>query len=162
MMPATVLAAPFKASAIGTDVYVGALPVNLASPTRTELNAMTNINLHLDKDNGLSGFELTPNTVMATDLGTGIGYPQSDGDTYGTGTIGAFLDPRGASHDLRSVMSEGDALALVIFDKTDTAGSKMDVFAITVRAISKSRAGVKMLSIPTDINNSERDVTVPA
>lgn len=161
-MAASVLAAPFKSSAIGKDVYVGPLPVDLSAPTRSELNAMTNINLHLDKDNALAGFELTPATVTATDLGTGIGYPLSDGDAYGTGTIGAFLDPRGPSHDVRSVISEGDQLALVIFDTKDTAALNMDVFAITVRPISKSRNGVQMLSIPVDINNSERDVTVPA
>lgn len=161
-MAATVLASPFKFSAIGKDVYIGPLPADITSPIRSELNAMTNIHFHLDKDNGLTGFELTPNTVTATDLGSGIGYPLNDGDAYGTASLQCHMDKRGPDHDVRSVITEGDSLAVVIFDTLDTAALKMDVFAVTVRPISKGRAGVQMLTIPVDINDAARDVTVPS
>lgn len=161
-MPATVLASPFRYSAIKKDVYLVPTIAVITAPTRSELNAGTNIKFHLDKDNGLQGFELQPQSVVATDLGSGIGYNLNDGDTYPQATISAFMNKPGSSGDLRSVISEGDATFIVIFDTLDTAGLKMDVFAVNVRPISKTRAGVEMLSIPMDISNSARDVTVPS
>lgn len=161
-MSASVLAAPFKFSAIGKDVVVCSSVSNIASPTRAEINAGTNIKLHLDKDNGLSGFELSHNTVTATSLGDGIGYPLNDGNAYGTATLTAHQSKTGSTTDVRSVFTEGSTAYILIFDTVDTAGLKMDVFQVTVNPITKARAGVQMLTIPVDIGNSARDVTVPA
>ena len=161
-MPATVLAAPFKYSAIGKDVYVCPTIAMLTAPLRSELNAGTNIKLHLDKDTGLAGFELTHNTVTATSLGDGIGYVLNDGNAYGTATLTCHQSKTGAASDVRSLLTEGATTYIVIFDTADTAGLRMDVFAVTVNPITKVRAGVAMLTIPVDIGNSARDVTVPA
>lgn len=161
-MPATVLAAPFKYSAIGKDVYVVDTIADITAPTRAELDAGTNINLHLDKDNGLQGFELTHNTVTGTSLGDGIGYSLSDGDSYGTASLTCHQDKTGAAADVRSVLTEGDSTHIVIFDSKDTSGLNCDVFSVTVRPITKARSGVQMLTVPVDINASARDVVVPA
>lgn len=161
-MTATVLPAPFKFSAIGKDVVVCAPVADITSVTRSEINAGTNINLHLDKDSGLTGFELSPQSVTMTDLGSGIGYPVSDGSSYGTGSINAHMAKTGPDDDVRSVFTEGDDYTLIIFDSKDTAGLAMDVFSVTCRPISKNRAGGQMLMVPVDIGNSDRDQTVPA
>jgi hypothetical protein len=161
-MSASVLAAPFKYSGIGKDVVVCTSVANIASPTRAEINAGTNINKHLDKDSGLTGFELTHNTVTATSLGDGIGYPLNDGNAYGTATIVAHQSKTGAAADVRSVFTEGATVYILIFDTIDTPALKMDVFQVTVNPITKARAGVQMLTVPVDIGNSARDVTVPA
>lgn len=161
-MAAPVLAAPFKYSALGKDVII--MPAVADSglvPTRSEINAGTNIKLHLDKTSGLSGFTLTPNSTTMSNLGDGIGYPVSDGSDYGTASFMCHQDKRGATYDVRSVFTEGADLFAMICDTTDTAGLSADVFAITVRPIDKSRAGGSMLTVPVDVNSSARDVTIP-
>jgi hypothetical protein len=161
-MAASLLASPFKFSAINRDVYVLPSCANISSPTRAELNAGTNIRLHLDKDAGLAGFELTHNTITMTSMGDGIGYAVSDGNAYGSPSITAHQSKGGPTGDVRSVFVEGSTQYVVIFDTTDTAGLKMDVFAVTVNPITKSRTGGSMLMVPFDIGSSARDVTVPA
>lgn len=162
-MPATVLDAPFKYSAIKKDVII--IPSVADSglvPTRTEINAGTNIKLHLDKDSGLSGFTITPNSVTATDLGSGVGYPLDDGSTYGTASFMCHQDKRGATYDVRSVFTEDVTVYAMICDTLDTAGLAADMFAVTVRLIDKSRSGVSMLTVSVDINLAVRSVTIPS
>jgi hypothetical protein len=162
-MAASVLASPFKYSAIKKDVII--MPAVADSglvPTRAEINAGTNIKYHLDKDSGLSGFTVTPNSVTATDLGSGVGYPLDDGSTYGTASFMCHQDQRGKTYDVRSVFTEGTTYYALICDTLDTAGLAGDTFAVTVRLIDKSRAGVSMLTVSVDINLAARSITIPA
>jgi hypothetical protein len=129
-MAASVLASPFKYSAIKKDVII--MPAVADSglvPTRAEINAGTNIKYHLDKDSGLSGFTVTPNSVTATDLGSGVGYPLDDGSTYGTASFMCHQDQRGKTYDVRSVFTEGTTYYALICDTLDTAGLAADTFA---------------------------------
>ena len=161
-MAAPVLASPFKYSAIGKDVVVCTSIANISSPTRAEINAGTNIKLHLDKDTGLTGFELTHNTVTATSLGDGIGYPLNDGNAYGAASFACHQSKTGSTTDVRSVFTEGATQYVIIFDSVDTAGLKMDVFQFTVNPITKTRSSTQLLTVPVDLGASARDVTVPA
>lgn len=162
MTTAPVLASPFKFSAIGKDVIVmPAIADSGLVPTRTEIDAGTNIKLHLDKDSGLTGFTITPNTITMTDLGSGVGYPLDDGSTYGTASLTCHQAKTGSSDDVRSVFTEGDTIYLMICDTTDTAGLEADTFALTVRLIDKSRAGGSMLMVQVDIGLAARGITIP-
>lgn len=161
-MVATDIAAAVRYSnTLNKTVYVCPTMVDYTSPSRAELNAGTRIDRVIPKD-GIAGFAGSESTITADDLKTGVMIPVHDGEDWSQGsTINAHLSKSGT--DIRSVLTKGTSLYIVIFDSTDTAALKMDVFPVFVGSAQKSRSGLAMVTIGCTFTGVPAvDVTVPA
>lgn len=142
-------------------VYVLPTAADYTAVTRAELDAGTRIDGEIPKD-GISGFAGSEQTITADDLKTGITIPVHDGEDWSSGsTINAYLSKTGT--DVRSVLPKDSNQVIVIFDSTDTAGQKMDVFPVFVGSHQKSRSGMAMVTVGLTFTGVPSvDQTVPA
>ena len=146
---------------LNKTVYVLPACADITAPTRAELNAGTRIDSVIPKT-GITGFSGTQSTITSDDLKTGMTLSINDGEDWSQGsTIEAHLSKSGT--DIRSVLPKGQSKFIVMFDSTDTAGLKMDVFDIYVGSAEKSRSGLAMVTLGCTYNQVPAiDVTVPA
>jgi hypothetical protein len=140
-------------------VYAPAI-ANIASPTRAEINAGTDLSNEVSE---INGFAVNSAFIDAPDLGTSFvakiaGRTSSDDSSV---TMYASVN----SVDVRSLLPRGTAGYLIWFDEGDVAGRKCDVYPITVGSIGKDRSleEASRMSVNVAITRTPAEnVTIPA
>jgi hypothetical protein len=143
-----------------TKTYWVPTIANLASPTRPELNAGTDLSAEIA---GMTGWEISADRVAVPDLGTRF-----------TGRISGRVNPGDAqivfyasqdTADVRDLLSRGDKGNIFIADGGDVAGQKARVFAVEISAVTPTTdvAGSESTRVMVDfsITAADEEVTVP-
>lgn len=161
-MAATPIAAPDKYFHRGkTKVYFLTAISNLASPTRSELNAGTDISGPLT---AADGWDVSGNKIETPALGSEFTTSIAGATSVGDPSLSMYADQQG--DDVRTLLPRGTKGFIVILWGGDVAGNKMDAFPIEVLSVGKpldigdnaAQVNIKF-SIPTP---PEVDIEVPA
>jgi len=163
-MAATVLPAPYEYTALKhLTVYYCSSMADYTAPTRSELDAGTDVTRHIPKQ-GINGFTKTANVVQADNLATGGSVSLDDGYSLDQSSIQFHMSKNGSASDIRSVIAEGDEGYFVFFDNKDIGGNKMDVWPVQCQTISKSKQAGQdmMLTASFQVNEPAENITVPA
>src|SRR6266702_2726259 len=115
-----------------TKHYWGTTIATLASPSRAELDAMTDLSTNLEE---AAGFTISGSTVSSQSfVGAALNLqgPKSVDDSS--------LRIRNSltGTDARTIMTQDLAGYIVVFPEGDVSGRKMDVFQVIVNAVPKS------------------------
>lgn len=135
-MPATPLNVGEKFSALdGLEVvFVPVIAAFPAAPTRTEINAGTDLTTEISS---WEGFEIDPQTIETPSLARFVGnIPGRINIT--AGTLNLYAD-RGAD-DVRDVLPDGTTGYILWMDSGDTPTDAMDVWPVRVNRLSKVRS----------------------
>jgi hypothetical protein len=145
------------------QVYWVPTIANVNSPTRSELNAGTDLTGEI-VDGGVSGFSTSPTTVDAPDLGSKITRKVAGRTTLDDSSLMLYADSQ--SNDARTLFTDGAVGNIVVFPEGDHSGGtyKMQVHPVTVLtstidedttklgqftvSFAASNAPVKNISIP--------------
>jgi hypothetical protein len=147
---------------LNQTVYVCPAMADYTNPTRSELNAGTRIDSVIPKD-GIGGFAGTESTVTTDDLKSGVTIPLHDGEDWSGGSTITTYASKSGTQAHTGVLAKGSTVYVVLFDSTDTAGLKMDVFPCFVGAQTKARSGAATVeSALTYTGVPAQNVTVPA
>lgn len=134
-MPATPIASTSRYIPPGTTRYYWVATIsNYLSPTRSELNAGSDLTAEIS---AVSGFATSSDQQDTPDLGSRfvskipgrINADDSSITMYASST----------SSDARSLMPRDTAGFIVILPEGDVTGQKMDVFPVKVTGVPKSR-----------------------
>ena len=114
-----------------TKHYWGTTIATLASPSRAELDAMTDLSTNLEE---AAGFTISGSTVSSQSfVGAALNLqgPKSVDDSS--------LRIRNSltGTDARTIMTQDLAGYIVVFPEGDVSGRKMDVFQVIVNAVPK-------------------------
>jgi hypothetical protein len=99
--------------------------------------------------------------------------PDPDVGTMETGTVGGEitfpnssltfrLSEAGPTVDIRSVLHEGDEVAVVIADQGKESGKTADVIHATVKYDSRMRDDISRAMYPFSVHGVDKDVVIPA
>lgn len=136
-----------------TEFYFVAAMADYTSPTRSELNAGTNLTPEV-ADAG--DWAITSASVDTPDLGN-LFTSQITGKITADGTtLNMYADD--ASSDARSLMPRGTTGFIVKFPEGDVAGHKMDVFPVKVGSVPKPTS----MGNPSTLNFTYYVTKVPA
>jgi hypothetical protein len=105
---------------------------NIASPTRSEINAGTDLS---DEISAVSGWEVTGNTEDAPSLGSVFISKVSSTTTAGDSSLTFYADS--TSTDVRTLLSRGSAGYIIWMWEGDVAGHLADVFPVKVTSVPK-------------------------
>jgi hypothetical protein len=145
-----------------TVVYWVPTIASVPAPTRSELNAGTNLTGEIP-DDGISGFSLARDSVDAPDMATGF-VAQLPGRITAAASMLTFYRSNNST-DIRALLSVDLTGYIVMFPEGDTAGRKMDVFPVRVKAKPKDFGGNNPAKITYEFaitSTPSEDVTVPA
>jgi hypothetical protein len=144
-----------------TKIYWVATVATLASPTRSELDAGTDLTAEVA---AATGWEITADRVAVPDLGTKF-----------VGRISGRVNPGDAqivfyasedTEDVRDVLARGDQGNIFIGDGGDVTGQKARMFAVEVSAVTPTVdvAGTEGARIMVDfsITAVAEEVIVPS
>ena len=115
-----------------THFYYVAAIANTASPTRSELNAGTDLTPEIA---AVGDWAINGAAVPTPDLSTLFDSSVSGKTSMGTTTIDMYASSN--STDVRSLLPRGTTGYIVKFPEGDVTGRTMDVFKITVLAQPK-------------------------
>lgn len=140
-------------------VFVPVIAAGTGIPTRTEINAGTDLTTEIE---GWDGFEVDPQEIETP------GLARYTGTIPGTikinsGTLRIYAD-RGAD-DVRDVLPDGTTGALVFMDNGDTPADLMDIWPIRVNKISKLRSTDAATRLSIKFSHPRlpvEDATIPA
>lgn len=135
-MPATAITQATRFTSRGsTRAYWLTTVANPAAPSRSELNAGTDLSRELaDWD----GWSEEPELLSAPDLANRRTRQVVGPIEPGSPTITMYMSKTGT--DARSLMAEGATGYMVFMDGGDVAGQKMDLYPVTVSAVVKQRS----------------------
>jgi len=160
-MPATPLVASERISALGglEIVYVPTIAASNGVPTRTEINAGTDLTGEVAE---WAGFTTTATTIDTPDLTSFVGKLPGRTEAEDS-SISLYADRAG--DDARDLLARGTTGFIIFMDDGDTPGSLMDIYPIQVNTLAKERsmdnatlirADVSMVSVPVE------NVVIPA
>lgn len=132
----------------------------LSSPTRSEINAGTNLSPEVQ---GVSGWEVTGNTEDTPDLGSVFIGKVPSTTTSDASTITFYADS--TSVDVRGLLARGSQGFIIWMDEGDVAGYLMDVFPVRVTSAPKKRdvSAVAMIDINFAVlREPAENVIIPA
>jgi hypothetical protein len=123
-----------------------------------------------------SAVDVTDNLIpgsLAGFTGEQGDLPDPDVGTLETGTVpGEITFPNssltfrvskaGPTADIRSVLTEGDEVAVVIADQGKETGKTADVIHATVKYDSRMREDISRAMYPFSVHGVEKDVVIPA
>lgn len=160
-MPATPLVASNRYFARGvTKVYAVTTIANIASPSRAELNAGTDLSPEVAE---ISGWQVSGGEIETPDLATVFTSKIPGSTAVDDSSITFYADQVGV--DVRGVLPRGTATNIVIMYGGDVAGAKMDVSKTRVRSVGKpvsmgDDAGMVVVQFSITAEPAE-DVTIP-
>jgi len=118
-----------------TKVYFVPTIANKASPTRSELDAGTDLSPEIaDSD----GWQVTGDTVDTPDLGTTFVGKIPSTTSADDSSLTMYADS--GSQDVRTLLPRGTTGFIVWMDEGDEAGLLMDVFPVRVTSAPKQRS----------------------
>jgi hypothetical protein len=132
-MPATTIAAATRFSSRGfTVIYWLPACANIASPTRAELNAGTNLSSQVMDG---SGWTVSSEQIDAPDMATRFTSKIAGSISAEDSSLTMYASKTGV--DARQLMPQDTAGFIVILYGGDVAGQKMDVWPVTVASVAK-------------------------
>lgn len=144
-----------------TKIYYCLTIVSIASPTRAEMNAGTDLSREVAEVNG---WDITSEEIETPDLATSFTSKIPGSLSVGDSSINMYADDNGA--DARGVLPRGTVGYILMLYGGDIAASKMDVFPIKVRSVGKP---ISLGDDPSTVNLQfsitaapQENVTVPA
>lgn len=143
-----------------SDTYWVLTIANIASPTRAELNAGTNL---ANEIASIEGFTVESALLDAPDQGRKFVGQVSHRVTAATSSLSCYASSN--SIDVRGLIHRDDVGYLVFLDEGDVAGRKMDVFPVKCSSVSKPRdnEAVPIITVAFAITSTPQvDVTIPA
>ncbi|MGW1000479.1 phage tail tube protein [Streptomyces sp. NPDC002520] len=134
-MPATPISATTRYIPPGTTRYYWVASIsNYLSPTRTELNAGSDLTAEVQ---AVSGFATNSDQQDTPDLGSRFVSKIPGRITADDSSITLYASAN--SSDARTLMPRDTAGYIVILPEGDVTGQKMDVFPVKVTGVPKSR-----------------------
>lgn len=135
-MAATPMAATTRYFRPGTTVVliVDSIADKIA-PTRTELDAGTDISAELFQ---INGFQVQSAGLPTPDFGSRFAGSITGEETSPDSSLVTYADT--TSVDIRTVVARDDDLFVVIMDEGDVSSQLMDVFPARVGSVGKLRA----------------------
>ena len=118
-----------------TKIYFCSTISNKAAPTRSELNAGTDLSREIQ---AIEGFLTTSEQVETPDLDTRFTGKIPGRISAEDSSITFYADQTGA--DARTLLPRDTTGFVVILDGGDVATRKMDVFPVKVSSVGKSRS----------------------
>lgn len=118
-----------------TKIYFCTTISNKAAPTRSELNAGTDLSGEV---NAISGFTTTGDDVETPDMNSTFTSKIPGRTSADDSSITFYADVTGA--DARALLPRGTNGYIVIMDGGDVVGSLMDVYPIRVKSQGKPRS----------------------
>lgn len=159
-MPATVMAAAVRyfQPEITKVLVIPTIAATTLVPTRAEMNAGTNVSNDVA---GWSGWGVTSANIATPDLGRRFTSSIPGRITVDDSSITFYADITGA--DIRTALLRDQNTNIAILDGGDIAGSKMDVFKVTVSAVGKVRdiEDAPRLTVSFTIRAFAENVTIP-
>lgn len=135
-MPATAVAASVRFTARGlTKCYWVATIANKSAPTRSELNAGTDLSPQLAD---ASGWSVSSEMIPTPDLATRYTSTIPGSITAEDSSLTLYMSKDGV--DSRTLMARDAVGYIVWLDGGDTASYKADVYPVTVSSVSKQRS----------------------
>lgn len=134
-MPAPAITASTRYTSRGTTVVYWVVTIaSPASPTRTELNAGTNLAPQIAD---AKGWSVKTNMIDAPDMSTRYTPTIPGAISADDSSLTMYMSKNGV--DARALMPQ-DAVGFIVWlDGGDVASNKMDVFPVTVASHSKQR-----------------------
>lgn len=157
-MPATALQALTPYVPWGTRKFYWVDTIaNLTAPSRTELNAGTDLTPQVTE---AAGWSRTGTTVDSQSF-VGPAIKLAGPSTLEDSSLTMRLSKTGT--DIRDVVEFGDSGYVVVFPDGDTAGRTMDVFQVTVTGDPKSQGATDAATVEVQFAPlaAEFSVTVP-
>jgi len=137
--------------------------VDMAAPTRDELDAGTSVDL-TGEIAAMSGWEVSADRVTVPDLGSKKTGRITGRINPGDGQIVFYASSD--TEDVRDVKQRGDTGFIVILDGGDVEGQKGRVFAVEVSSLTPTVdvGGTEGARIMVDysINDWAEEITIPA
>ena len=117
--------------------HVSYLPAcaNIASPTRAELNAGTDLSPEISDANG---WQVESNFLDVPDLGSTFTAKLAGRTAAADSSLTFYASSN--SVDVRALLPRGTSGFIVWLDESDIAGRKCDVFPVTVGSAPKDRS----------------------
>lgn len=144
-----------------TKIYYVATLADPDAPTRTEMNAGTDVTGEVAE---ISGFNTTSEQIATPDLGSRFTSQIGGRTTAEESSLTFYADQQGV--DVRTVLPRGTDGYLLFLDGGDTEDNKMDVYPITVVSVGKMRSvgdEAARLQVQFSITSEpSEDVAVPA
>lgn len=135
-MPATEISAATRFFNVGTTkIYWVVTISNYLAPTRGELNAGVDLTPEVA---AIDGWSVESGEIEVPDFKNRFTAKIAGRIESEDSSITMYATPNGV--DSRSIMPRDAAGYIVWFDGGDVAGYKMDVYPVTVRAVSRQRA----------------------
>jgi hypothetical protein len=162
-MAATPIASVNRYWSVGVNKWYWCPTIALkTAPTRAELNAGTDLTPQVA---GKDGWTTASEQIEAPDANSRFKPKIPGGITADDSSLDFYADPSGV--DARSVMPRDTSGFIVRLGGGDVGGRKMDVFPVTVSAISKEWGGTEedpaKITISYSITSEPaEDVTIPA
>lgn len=133
---------------------------SIAAPTRSEINAGTDLSNEIAAS---SGWEVTANTEDAPALGSIFIGKVASTTTAGDSSLTFYSDA--TSVDVRSLLTRGTTGYIIWMDEGDVATHLMDVFPVTVTSAPKQRdisAVAQIMANFVVTRTPSENVTIPA
>lgn len=132
-MAATAISAATRFSSRGfTKIYWLPACANIASPTRAELNAGTDLSPQIMDG---SGFSVKSDQIDAPDMATRFTSKIAGSITAEDSSLTMYASKTGV--DARQLMPQDTAGFIVILYGGDVPGQKMDVWPVVIASVSK-------------------------
>jgi hypothetical protein len=132
-MPAPAISAATRYTSRGsTKIYWVVTIANYLSPTRSELNAGTDLSPQLMDS---SGWSVSSDQIDAPDMSTRFTSKIAGAITADDSSLTMYASKTGS--DARTLMPQDANGYIVILFGGDTTGNKMDVWPVTVASVAK-------------------------
>lgn len=125
----------YTSQAITRCYYLPVISATNLTPTRSEMNAGTNLSPELFD---WSGWTVTGTMIPTPDLSTAFESSIIGKTTAAASSITFYMDRAGV--DVRGLLPRGTTGYIMFCDGGDVAGNKADVYPITVTSDGKERA----------------------
>jgi len=159
-MPAIKMAATTRYFLPGTTkiLVCPAVASLTVGPTRTELNAGTDIS---EEVAGVNGWMITSESMATPDLGVRFVKQVTGRLTAADSSITTWSDKAG--HDIRELLDIDQETFVVFLDGGDVTASPMDVYKVTVASLGKVREveGAGRIETRFTIRNFAENLAVP-
>jgi hypothetical protein len=161
-MAATPIATVSRFFPTGTTKYIFCPSVaNLSAPTRSEINAGTDLSPEIAE---VEGWQVTSELIDVPDINSRFTSKIPGRTSADDSSITFYADPSGA--DARTLFPRDEEGVILRMDGGDVAGRKMDVFPIRVSSVPKEMGtgdGAGTLQVMFAITREPAEnVTIPA
>lgn len=161
-MPTPQITASTRYFDVGTTkVYFLPAVANIAAPTRTEMDAGTDLSREIAE---IDGWSVSSSQIQVPDFATRF-TAQIAGRIEAADSSLTFYASENST-DVRSLLPRDTDGFVLWLDGGDTPGNKMDVYPVTVTSVSKMRsAGAEAARIQVGFSITREpaeDITVPA